>query len=106
LGKEVSLPPPMPGQTGMSSMFNRGLAVGIQANGTQDRNFDVTYTIDMSRLHKAVRNAASGAALSLPPSVPDLTSICGKQGGAAGSSQKTAKATYSGLQGELGLENI
>lgn len=37
LGKEVFFPPQASGTTGMSSMFNRGLAIGIQANGTQDR---------------------------------------------------------------------
>jgi hypothetical protein len=105
LGKEVSLPPPMPGQTGMSSMFNRGLAVGIQANGTQDRNFDVTYNIDMTRLHATVRRAALAASLEKPPVAPNLSSICGEEKSVTGSASKKAKATYSGLQGELGLQN-
>jgi hypothetical protein len=106
LNKQVAFPVPNPpGTPGSGSMFNRGLAVGIQANGTQDRNFDVTYNIDMSRLHTAVRRTALEASLGTPPTEPDLTSICGAEKNPAGSASKKLKATYSGLQGELGLQD-
>jgi hypothetical protein len=84
-GNFISAIPSTPqtgGQTTGTTLatYNRTLAVGIQANGTQDRNFDLTYVIDLNRLYEAVqqevqaRQAAASAHMSYPHAL--LSGIC------------------------------
>jgi hypothetical protein len=84
-GKLISAIPSTPengGQTTGTTLatYNRTLAVGIQANGTQDRNFDLTYLIDLHRLYEAVQQEVQDrqAAASTHKSYPDalLSEIC------------------------------
>lgn len=39
-----------------SAMYNKTLAVGMQQTRTQDRNLDVSYVVDLSRLARVVRD--------------------------------------------------
>jgi hypothetical protein len=87
------------GSTTGSTMatYNRTLAVGIQANGSQDRNFDLTYVIDLHRLYEAVqqevKDQETAANKHLTYRYVPLSEICTEPG--------TASATS--LDGDLDL---
>jgi hypothetical protein len=88
-GKFISAIPSTPGNGGQTAgttlaTYNRTLAVGIQANGTQDRNFDLTYLIDLRRLYEAVQEEVEDrrAAASDHKRYPDVLpgEICADPG--------------------------
>jgi hypothetical protein len=78
-----SQPPPMGQPQPTMGTYNRTLAVGIQANASQDRNFDLTYLLDLHRLYSAVMDGR-------------LYEICGYD-------DKGSRTSEKGLDGDLNL---
>ena len=86
----VGTAPTVPTTNATSAMYNKTLAVGMQQTRTQDRNLDVSYVVDLSKLTLVVRD----------PTNPDpLKTICGANGKENGHEG----LTYVGLRGDLDL---
>jgi len=77
-----------------TNTYNRTLAVGIQANGSQDRNFDLTYQLDLHRIYAAVLQEIKDSHYETDADHPKLTGIC---------SRPHDPRSYTGLEGDLEL---
>jgi hypothetical protein len=77
-----------------SAMYNRTLAVGVQASGTQDRNFDLTYLLDLERLYEAVqKDVLAGNQAKPDDHYVALSKIC----------ERPEVDSHTGLEGSLEL---
>jgi hypothetical protein len=82
-----------------SSMFNQSLALGFQLDGTQDRNFDVQYIIDLHRLVGTIEQAGQKDWKDAKDKICQESRGNGPMSYAA----STSEQGFSGLQGDLDL---